>query len=95
MNLVSDEEKKTVSSDEKEKSASSDDEMEETFEEEVEEDPEEEMEDDSEQTLIEIVQAARKSYKGKKDASPSKEKSSSQHDDENVANKEKEEVVEE
>jgi len=48
------------------------------------------MEEDSEQTLIEIVQAARKSYKGKKVASPSKEEFASQHKDENVADEEKE-----
>jgi len=47
--------------------------MDETYEEEIEEDPEEEMEEDSEQTLIEIVQVARKSYKVKKTASQSKD----------------------
>jgi len=66
-------------------STSSDDEMDKTCEEEVEEDPEEEteedpeeeMEEDFEQTLSKIVQAAKKSYKSKEVASPSKEESAS------------------
>jgi len=65
-------------------STSSDDEMDKAYEEKVEEDPEKEMEEDSEQTLSTIVQAARKSYKSKKVASPSKEESASHNKDENV-----------
>jgi len=85
------EKKEADSNDEEENSASDDEEMDETYAEEVEEDPEEEMEEDSEQTLIEIVQAARKSYKDKKAASPSKEESAYQNKDENVETAEEKE----
>jgi len=58
LSTSSEEKKEANSDDEEENSASDEEEMDETYEEEI-----EEIEEDSEQTLNEIVQAARKSYK--------------------------------
>jgi hypothetical protein len=95
VNLVSDEEKKTDSSDE-EKVKDSEEEIEEDPKEEVEvpeKEVEEKVEEDSEQTLIEIVKDARKTYKkGNKVASLSEEKPSSQHDGENAAEVDEEDI---